>query len=135
MSNRPNNRPHPKAVQRQRPATELKFSLVLAPPDGPQGDDGNLLPQRLDIDLRSWPLADRELAKRALSKFVQPDAEDVVLVHAWIVWRRSNPTSSLQTWMENITLGDLLDGLNMDPGRVTWDTTPEGYDPEALSVT
>lgn len=129
MSNQPRRRP-PKQVQRERPAGELKFSVVIAPPDGPRDAEDQPIPVQLEVDLRTWSLAERQLAKQAMAKFVQPpDPEDVVIVHAWVVWRRTNPTSSLQYWMDNITFGDLLDGIKYEIGHVHWNTTPEGYDP------
>lgn len=129
MSNGPRRRP-PKSVQKDRPAGELKFTAVIAPPDGARDDQDQPIRVQLEVDLRAFTLAERQLAKRAMSKFVAPiDMEDVVVVHAWVVWRRTHPESSLQYWMDHITFGDVLDGLAVEPGRVEWDTTPEGYDP------
>lgn len=129
MSNQPRRRPA-KSVQRERSLAELKFGLRIAPPDGPRDAQDQPIPVELEVDLRSFVLTERQLAKRALLKFAQPpDIEDVVIVHAWVVWRRTNPSSSLQYWMDNVTYGDLLDGLALEPGHVEWDTTPEGYDP------
>ena len=129
MSNQ-QRRQSPKSVQAKRPAGELKFGLRIAPPDGPTDAQGAIIPVEIEVDLRSFTLAERQLAKRAMSKFAPPnDIEDVVVVHAWVVWRRTNPSSSLQFWMDHISYGDLLDGLGLEPGHVEWDTTPEGYDP------
>jgi len=129
VSNRPRQRPA-KQVQRERPAGELKYELRIAPPDGELDADGNSIPVELVVDLRHFTLDERQLAKRALLKFAQPpDWEDVIVVHAFVVWRRTHPAASLQFWMEHIEWGDLLDGLALEPGHVAWDTTPEGYDP------
>ena len=119
----------PKQVQAQRPAGELKYTFVIAPPDGDLDGDGNPIPVQMEVDLRAFKLAERDLVKRALSKFTEPDMTDVCVVHAWVIWRRTHPTSSLQYWMDTITLGQLLDAISLEPGRVVWDTTPEGYDP------
>lgn len=110
----------------KRPVNELRFSVTISPPDA---DDD--LRHQFDVDLRAMTLAERQLAKRALAKMVDPDWAEVVMVHAWVVWRRTNPTSSLQEWMDNLSFGDVLDGLDFDPEHVAWDTTPEGFDPEA----
>jgi hypothetical protein len=129
MTNAARRRPA-KAVANERPVGELKFDLVLRPPDGPTDETGRPIPQQITVDLRRFTLGERQLAKRVLTKFVSSDMEDVVLAHAWVVWRRTNPTSSLQSWMDSIEWGDLLDGLMFEPGHVHWDTTPEGYDPK-----
>lgn len=132
MTNSPRNRQSARAAQAQRPKGELKYSLMIAPPDGPRDEEGVPVPQQIDIDLRHFTLAERQMVKRVLAKFVQPpDWEDVLVAHSWVVWRRSNPTSSLQAWMDDIEWGDLLDALQLEPGHVHWDTTPEGFDPEA----
>ena len=121
----------PKQIQSQRPAGELKFDFRIAPPDGDLDGDGNPIPVEMHVDLREFTLGERQLVKRALLKFAQPvDVEDVVVVHAWVVWRRTHPTSSLQYWMDHIDYGDFLDGMAFEPGHVAWDTTPEGYDPK-----
>lgn len=120
----------PKQVQSQRPLGELKFDFLIAPPDGPRDADDKPIPVEMHIDLRTFSLGERQLVKRALQKFAQPvDVEDVAVVHAWVVWKRTNPTSSLQYWMDHIEYGDFLDGMAFEPGHVAWDTTPEGYDP------
>lgn len=132
MSNAAARRRPAKAVQRERPAGELKFAVIIAPPDGERDDDGNPVPVTLEVDLRHFTLAERQLVKRIMAKFAEPvEAEDVVLAHAFTVWRRTHPDASLQRWMDDIEWGTLLDSLNMEPGRTAWDTTPEGYDPEA----
>lgn len=119
------------AIQSKRPAGELRFAARIAPPDGDRDADGRLVHVDLVCDLRRFTLAERQLVKRSLAKFVQPpDWDDVIVVHCWVVWRRTHPDSSLQRWMTEIEFGDLMDGLNIDPGHVEWDTTPEGYDPE-----
>ncbi len=132
----PQDRQRPKSakhVQRDRPINEIDFTLRIAPPDGPSNAEGDPIPVDLHVTLRKFTLAERQLAARALAKMVQPPTvEFIYLVHGWIVWRRTNPTSSLQVWMDSITFGDLMDGLEgHDPENVVWDTTPEGYDPEA----
>lgn len=112
---------------RERVRNELRFSLTVEAPDDEGGGT-----HRIDVDLKAMSLGERELARAAMAKAVQPAAwEVVVIVHAWVVWRRSHPTSSLQTWMDDITLSDILDGINVEPSRTVWDTTPEGFDPEA----
>lgn len=136
MSNGPRRRrPSAAAALAERPRqklSELKVTLRIAPPDADKDEDGNLVPALLEIDLGAFTLAERQLAKAALTKFVQPpDAEDVVIVHAWVVWRRTHPASSLDAWMNGLTFAEVLDGLSYEPGRTQWDTTPEGYDPEA----
>lgn len=124
------HRQSPKQVQSQRPLGELKFDFLIAPPDGPRDADDKPIPVHIHVDLRQFTLAERQLVKRAQAKFAQPlDAEDVAVVHAWVVWRRTNPTSSLQYWMDHIEYGDFLDSITLEPGHVQWDTTPEGYDP------
>lgn len=110
----------------RRPAKELRFTVTICPPDA---DDDTR--HQLDVDLRSMSLSERQLAKRALAKMVEPDWAEIVMVHAWVVWRRTNQTSSLQEWMDDLTFGDVLDGLDFEPDHVAWDTTPEGFDPEA----
>lgn len=132
----PDARPRPrtaKAVQAdRRPLSELKFEVRIAPPDGDRDAADQIIPVQLAIDLLHFSLAERQLAKRALTKFVQPhDWEDIIVTHAWVVWRRTHPESSLQFWMDHIDWGDLLNALELEPGRVEWDTTPEGFDPEA----
>lgn len=115
------------AAMKKRAKNELRFSIEIEAPDAEGGGR-----HRLDVDLRAMTLGERELARAALAKAVQPPAFEVVmLVHAWVVWRRSHPTSSLQVWMDDITFGDIMDGVQLEPSRVAWDTTPEGYDPEA----
>lgn len=135
MSNHPKQRPAAKTVAGNRPAGELQFDLVIRPPDGeidPTEDPPRPHPVQLHVDLRKFSLAERQLVKRALAKFAEPqDFDDVIVVHAWVVWRRTHPTSSLQHWMDHIEWGDVLDGLAVEPGHVEWDTTPEGFDPEA----
>lgn len=121
MSNKPNAR----KTMKSRTGGELQFSLAVIPPDAGDGT-----PQRVDVDLRRMSLSERQLAKRALAKMAEPSFEEIILVHAWVTWRRTHPTSSLQVWMDDITFGDVLDGIDMEPGRVDWDTTPEGFDPE-----
>lgn len=117
-------KPTARQAMKSRTGGELRFSLMLTPP----GED---VAQQLEVDLRGMTLSERQLAKRALAKMVEPSFEEVILVHAWVVWRRTHPTASLQTWMDDITFGDLLDGIDFEPDHVLWDTTPEGFDPEA----
>lgn len=118
-------RPDAKAEMGKRPPRELKFTLVVEPPDSESTER-----VQIDVDLRTMTLAERQLVKRALAKMVEPDAE-ILLVHGWVVWRRTNPHSSLQVWMDNLALGDITDGVTYEPGHVHWDTTPKGFDPEA----
>ena len=119
-------RPDAKAEMGKRPARELKFTLVVEPPDSESTER-----VQIDVDLRTMTLAERQLVKRALAKMVEPDYAEILLVHGWVVWRRTNPHSSLQVWMDNLALGDITDGVTYEPGHVHWDTTPEGFDPEA----
>lgn len=122
----------PKTAMSQRPAGELLYSFKIAPPDGDRNEDGTPVLVQVDVDLRRFTLAERQLVKKALLKFAQPpEFEDVIVVHAWVVWRRTHPESSLDLWMNDIEWGDFLDGLSVEPGHTQWDTTPEGYDPEA----
>lgn len=145
MTNKPHQRPRPKPEvgpalsARQalaaRPRGELKFTVKLRPPDGdldPGDEFGRTQMVDIAVDLRHFQLSERQLAKAAMAKFVAPiDFEDYVTVHTWVVWRRTHPDSSLQGWMDHIEWGELLDGLDpVDPARVEWDTTPEGFDPE-----
>lgn len=111
-------------AMKQRVGNEVRFILRITPP----GEEDL---HEIAVDLRSMSLSERQLAKRAMAKFTDPDAQEWTLVHAWVVWRRTHETASLQAWMDDIRFGDLLDGLDLDPGRVAWDTTPEGFDPEA----
>lgn len=115
-----------------RPANELSFSVRVAPPDGDRDADGSPIPVQLDIELREFTLAERQLVKRVLAKMAQPpDWDDVIVAHAWVVWRRTRPESSLQVWMDHITWGEVLDGVEFaDPPAVVWDTTPEDFDPK-----
>ena len=119
-------RPDAKAEMGKRPTRELKFTLVVEPPDSESTER-----VQIDVDLRTMTLAERQLVKRALAKMVEPDYAEILLVHGWVVWRRTNPHSSLQVWMDNLALGDITDGVTYEPGHVHWDTTPEGFDPEA----
>lgn len=119
-------RPDAKAEMKRRPVGELKFTLVVEPPDSESTDKVSI-----DVDLMRMSLADRQLVKRALAKMVEPDYAEILLVHAWVVWRQTNPNTSLQLWMDNLDLGDITDGVTYEPGHVHWDTTPEGFDPEA----
>lgn len=114
-------------VSKNRAANELKMSVLLTVPDHDSDD-----PVQIDINLREFTLAEREVAKAALAKAVQPpDMHLVVVVHAWVVWRRTHPHSSLQAWMDNITFGDVLDGVGQFEAMLqVWDTTPEGFDPK-----
>ena len=114
------------AAKVRRPANEMRMTVVVRPPDA--DDDAR---HQIDIDLRTMTLAERQLAKRAMAKMVDASWEEVIMVHAWVTWRRDHPSSSLQEWMDNLTFGDVLDGIEFDPDRVAWDTTPEGFDPEA----
>lgn len=133
MTSRPSRTPkarNARAAMANRPAGELLFDVRLAPPDGDRGEDGAPLPVDLHVDLREFTLSERQLVKRILAKMAEPpDMDDVIVGHAFVVWRRTHPTASLQNWMDHITWGDLLDGLQMEPGHVAWDTTPKGYDP------
>ena len=118
MTTKP-KRPRPpsaKEALKRRPVGELQFSLLVAPPDA-EGDT----PQQIDVDLRGMSLSERELARAALAKTVQPpEMTTVLLIHAWVTWRRTHPTSSLQVWMDDITYGEILDGLNVEPGHTAW---------------
>jgi hypothetical protein len=119
--------PKPAAAKKKsEPVGELRFGLLIDPPDNDTG-----APVELHVSLREFTLAERQLAKRALAKFTDPDMEEVITVHAWVVWRRTHPESSLQNWMDHVQWGDVLDGLALDPDHVAWNTTPEGFDPEA----
>jgi len=129
VSNAPKKRParpDAKAELARRPAGELKFSLSIEVPDAEGGGR-----HQIDVDLMGMSLSDRQLAKRALAKMESPDYAEVALVHAWVSWRRDHPTSSLQAWMDDVSLRDITDGIAYEPGHVVWDTTPEGFDPEA----
>lgn len=106
-----------------RPQGELRADISITPP-------GSDEVHQISIDLRTMSLSERQLVKRALAKMTDPDWAEILLVHAWVVWRRTNPTASLSSWMDNIMFGDVMDGLDMDPTRVQWDTTPDEYDPE-----
>ncbi len=85
----------PRDLANRRPVNELKFSVTIEVPD----DDGGGKHQ-IDVELRSMSLAERHVARRAIDKCPQPpEPTDVFLIHAWVVWRRTHPTSSLTTWM------------------------------------
>lgn len=121
-----------RAAAANRPAKELLFDFVIRPPDGDRDENGDIILVDLSVNLREFTLDERQLVKRIMAKFAEPHAmEDVAIAHAWVVWRRTHPTSSLDNWMTDITFGDVLDGLTFAPGHVHWQTTPEGYDPEA----
>lgn len=120
-----------RAALKKRPAGELKVVLRIVPPEGERDNDQ---PVELFVDLRNMTGSERQLAKRALEKMTAVDMTEVVLVHAWVVWRRTHSESSLQTWMDDTKYGEILDGMDVEPGHVEWDTTPEGFDPEALGV-
>lgn len=131
MSNQPRNRPKPpKQVQRERPLGELKFRFVIAPPDGERDANDQPIKVELDVNLGEFSLSERQLTKQVLAKFATPiDPQDVCVVHAWVMWRRTHPTSSFQYWMDNITTSELFEAIALEPGQTQWDTTPEGYDP------
>jgi|CXWL01.1.fsa_nt_gi hypothetical protein len=125
----------PRETQKQRPLGELKFTVMIRPPDGERDAENVPIPVEVDVDLRRFSLLERQLVKTIMNKFAAPvDMEDVVVAHAWIVWRRTHPDSSLQYWMEHIDVGDLMECIAMDPKETNWDTTPEDFDPKAAAL-
>lgn len=114
---------HAKDAFQQRPLNELKFAWRGTPP----GSDDPVL---IEVELRTMTLAERQLVKRGLALMVSPDWSEIVIVHVWVIWRRTHPEASLSEWMGGLSFGDVLDGVDMDPDQVDWDTTPEGWDPE-----
>ena len=133
----PTPKRQPRQRQKERPLGELKFSCRIAPPDGDRDPETNApVPVRIDVDLRLFTLAERQIVKQIMGKFATPiEYDDVIVAHAWVVWRRTHPDSSLQYWMEHIAVGDLMDSLSMQPGDTAWDTTPEDYDPKPSGIT
>jgi len=129
VSNKPKQRPA-RAAAANRTA-DLRFDFRIAPPDGDRTPEGVPVPVDLVVDLRRFTLGERDLAMRALTKMADPnDWVDWCVVHAWVVWRRSHPASSLQVWMDHIEWGAVLDGLAFDTIPAGFDTVPEGFDPK-----
>lgn len=126
------NRPTARTTMKNRPLNELEFTGRFAVPDGPRDPETNKpIPGEIHCELRRFTLAERQLVKRIMQKFASPpDWDDVIVAHAFVVWRRTHPEASLQYWMDHIQWGDLLDGLDLaTPASIAWDTTPEHYDP------
>lgn len=92
---------------------------------------GETEPVDIEINLLGMTLAERNVAKKALAQFEEPDLVEIVAVNAWVVWRRTHPESQLQEWVEGITFGDIIGAGQFDDVLdLPW-VTPEGYDPEA----
>jgi len=103
-----------------RPAA---VALQLIPP-------GETEPHDIEVDLLSFTLAERNIAKKAVAQFTDPDLLEIVAVNAWVVWRRTHPDCKLDDWVNGITFGDLI-GTAWDDVRAMPFDTPDGYDPEA----
>lgn len=84
----------------------------------------------IELNLMGFTLAERNLAKKALAQFHEPDLLEVVAVNAWVVWRRTHPDCELDSWVNGITFGDLL-GADFASVQEQPFLTPEGFDPEA----
>lgn len=112
----------PKAPkQPDKPATTV---LRLKPPGETKFHD-------IEVNLLGFTLAERNVAKKALAQFHEPDLIEVMAVNAFVVWRRTHPDAELQDWVEGVTFGDVLNvGSFETPTGQQW-LTPEGYDPEA----
>lgn len=90
---------------------------------------GKTEPHDIEVDLMSFTLAERNVAKKALKQLADPDLIEIMAVNAWIVWRRDHPDCKLDDWFDKITFGDLvgnpLTGVTDMPIL-----TPDEYDPE-----
>jgi len=98
-------------------------TLQLTPP-------GETEAHEIEIDLLSFTLAERNIAKKALAQFTDPDLLEVMAVNAWVVWKRTHPECKLDDWVNGITFGDLV-GTDWASVAEQPFHTPEGYDPEA----
>lgn len=134
MTNKSKRRP-PREVQLQRPLHELKFTAVIRPPDGDRDPDtGQPRPVELEVELRTFTLYERQFVKTVMNLFALPhDTEDIVVAHAFVVWKRTHPTASLKVWMEHIEWGQFIEDLTLDPKLVNWDTTPPDFDPKVFA--
>ena len=103
--------------------TTTATTISLTPP-------GETEPVEIELNLLGFTIAERNIAKKALAQFVDPDLVEIVCVNAWVVWRRTHSDSSLDDWVNGITFGDLI-GANFDDLRQQPFETPEGFDPEA----
>ena len=132
----PTPKRQPRQRQKERPIGELRFSVMIGPPDGERDAENVPVPVRIDCDLRKFTLAERQLVKQIMNKLAAPiDMEDVIVAHSWVVWRRTHPESSLNVWMNHLDVGSLMDALDLDPSETAWDTTPEDYDPKPSGIT
>lgn len=103
----------------ERPAA---VKLQLVPPGETESHD-------IEVDLLSFTLAERNIAKKALAQLTDPDLLEVMAVNAWVVWRRSHPDCKLDAWFDSVTFGDLL-GTHLDTIADQPILTPDEYDPE-----
>jgi hypothetical protein len=106
------------------PATSVaSTTITITPP-------GETEPTDIELNLFGFTIAERNLAKKALAQFTDPDLIEIVCVNAWVVWRRTHPDVKLDDWVNGITFGDLL-GVSFEDLRQQPFDTPEGFDPEA----
>lgn len=91
---------------------------------------GETEPVEIELNLLGFTIAERNIAKKALAQFTDPDLVEIVCVNAWVVWRRTHPDSRLDDWVNGITFGDLI-GASFDDLRLQPFDTPDGFDPEA----
>jgi hypothetical protein len=88
-------------------------------------------PQDIEINLMGFTLAERNIAKKALKQFEEPDLVEICAVNAWVVWRRDHPDCKLDDWVNGITFGDMLGSTGFgDLVNQPFDT-PDEFDPEA----
>jgi hypothetical protein len=80
--------------------------------------------------LMGFTLAERNLAKKAMQQFTDPDILEIQAVNAWVVWKRTHPECSLDLWVNTVTFGDML-GPDWQSVLDQAFVTPDGYDPEA----
>jgi hypothetical protein len=91
---------------------------------------GETEPQDIEINLLGFTLAERNLAKKLIAQFTDPDIVELVAVNAFVVWRRTHPEARMEDWVNGITFGDMVGTSFATVAEQPW-FTPEGYDPES----
>jgi hypothetical protein len=72
--------------------------------------------QEVVIDQRTMTMRERQAMRAALATVAEHDDLDALCAAIWVVMRRDDPTLTFDDVCESITIADLADATQLEPG-------------------